>query len=52
MEQQLEALGFESLDILQPSCCWAGARRCARSSCSAVMFMPLVNPLLAGKYAT
>jgi uncharacterized protein YbjT (DUF2867 family) len=50
MEQQLEAVGFESLDILQPSLllAWRGETR--PLELAATVFMPLLNPLLRGKY--
>jgi uncharacterized protein YbjT (DUF2867 family) len=49
-EQALEALGFESLDILQPSLLlsWRGEMRPLELLASALM--QLVNPLLSGKY--
>jgi uncharacterized protein YbjT (DUF2867 family) len=52
MEQQLEALGFESLDILQPSVLMGWRKEMRPLELLAVTFMPLLNPLLAGKYAT
>jgi uncharacterized protein YbjT (DUF2867 family) len=50
MEQELEALGFEALDILQPSLLlsWRGEMRPLELLASAIM--PLANPLLSGKY--
>ncbi|HYB33792.1 MAG TPA: NAD(P)H-binding protein [Steroidobacteraceae bacterium] len=50
MEQELEAVGFESLDILQPSMLlsWRGEMR--PLELLACAFMPLVNPLLRGNY--
>lgn len=50
MEAQLEALRFESLDILQPSFLlgWRGEIR--PLELAATLFMPLVSPLLRGKY--
>jgi len=50
MEQGLEALGFESLDILQPSLllAWRGEMRPLELVACALM--PLLNPLLRGKY--
>jgi uncharacterized protein YbjT (DUF2867 family) len=50
MEAGLEALGFEALDILQPSMllAWRGEMR--PLELAAGVFMPLVNPLLRGKY--
>jgi uncharacterized protein YbjT (DUF2867 family) len=50
LEQGLEALGFESLDILQPSVllAWRGEIRPLELAAGALM--PLLNPLLGGKY--
>jgi uncharacterized protein YbjT (DUF2867 family) len=50
MEQHLVEAGFESLDILQPSLLlgWRGEMRPLELAASA--FLPLVNPLLRGKY--
>jgi uncharacterized protein YbjT (DUF2867 family) len=50
MEGQLQALRFESLDILQPSLLrgWRGELR--PLELAATLLMPLVNPLLGGKY--
>ena len=50
MEQQLEALEFESLDILQPSVLlgWRGEVRPVELAVAALV--PLLNPLLRGKY--
>jgi uncharacterized protein YbjT (DUF2867 family) len=50
MEQQLEAVGFASLDILQPSVLlgWRGEMR--PLELAAAVVMPLLNPLLRGKY--
>lgn len=50
MEQGLEAVGFESLDILQPSVLrgWRGEMRPLELAACALM--PLLNPLLGGKY--
>jgi uncharacterized protein YbjT (DUF2867 family) len=49
-ERALETVGFESLDILQPSLLlsWRGEMRPLELLGS--LFMPLVNPLLTGKY--
>jgi len=49
MEQGLAAMGFSSLDILQPSLLlgWRGELRPLELAASAVM--PLVNPFLTGK---
>jgi uncharacterized protein YbjT (DUF2867 family) len=50
MEQQLLNVGFESLDILQPSLLlgWRGEVRPLELAALAVM--PVLNPLLRGKY--
>jgi uncharacterized protein YbjT (DUF2867 family) len=50
MEAGLEALGFESLDILQPSVllAWRGEIRPLELAAGALM--PLLNPLLGGQY--
>jgi uncharacterized protein YbjT (DUF2867 family) len=50
VEQQLGNVGFESLDILQPSLLlgWRGEVRPLELAALAVM--PLLNPLLRGKY--
>jgi uncharacterized protein YbjT (DUF2867 family) len=50
MEQQAAALGFESLDILQPSLLlgWRGEMRPLELAATALM--PLLNPLLVGNY--
>jgi uncharacterized protein YbjT (DUF2867 family) len=50
MEEQLVSLGFESLDILQPSLLrgWRGEVRPLELAALAVM--PLLGPLLRGKY--
>jgi uncharacterized protein YbjT (DUF2867 family) len=50
MEQQLEALGFESLDILQPGLLLAWRSEMRPLELAARALMPLVNPLLRGKY--
>ncbi len=51
MEQQLEGLGFESLDILQPSVLLGWRKEMRPLELLACTFMPLVNPLLGGSYA-
>jgi uncharacterized protein YbjT (DUF2867 family) len=51
MEEELEAVGFESLDILQPSMLLGARAEMRPLELLAMGFMPLVNPLLAGKYA-
>jgi uncharacterized protein YbjT (DUF2867 family) len=50
MEEGLQTIGFESLDILQPSLLlsWRGEMRPMELIASALM--PLVNPLLRGNY--
>ena len=50
MEQQAAAVGFESLDILQPSLLlgWRGEMRPLELAATALM--PLLNPILRGKY--
>lgn len=50
MEQQATALGFESLDILQPSLLlgWRGETRPLELGATALM--PLLNPFLRGNY--
>jgi len=50
MEQGVEALGFESLDILQPSLLLAWRSEMRPLELAARALMPLVNPLLRGKY--
>ncbi len=50
MEEQLEALGFESLDILQPGLLLGWRHEMRPLELLACAFMPLVNPLLSGKY--
>jgi uncharacterized protein YbjT (DUF2867 family) len=50
MEQELEALGFESLDILQPSLLLSWRSEMRPLELLACAFMPLVNPLLRGNY--
>ncbi|HUA89788.1 MAG TPA: NAD(P)H-binding protein [Steroidobacteraceae bacterium] len=50
MEQELEALGFESLDILQPSILLGWRREMRPLELIGVALMPLINPLLAGRY--
>ncbi|HXY77093.1 MAG TPA: NAD-dependent epimerase/dehydratase family protein [Steroidobacteraceae bacterium] len=50
MEKGLEALGFESLDILQPSMLLGWRRDIRPLELAAAAVMPLVNPFLMGKY--
>jgi uncharacterized protein YbjT (DUF2867 family) len=51
MEEELEALGFESLDILQPSFLMGWRAEMRPLELIALAVMPLVGPLLGGKYA-
>jgi len=51
MEEELESLAFESLDILQPSFLMGSRAEMRPLELLALVFMPLVNPLLGGKYA-
>jgi uncharacterized protein YbjT (DUF2867 family) len=51
MEEQLEGLGFASLDILQPSLLLAWRAEMRTLELGARLLMPLVNPLLVGRYA-
>ena len=50
MEEELEGVGFESLDILQPSMLIAWRAEMRPLELLASAFMPLVAPLLRGKY--
>ena len=50
MEEGLEGLGFESLDILQPGLLIGWRHQMRPLELLAIAFMPLVNPLLRGKY--
>jgi uncharacterized protein YbjT (DUF2867 family) len=50
MEEELEGLGFESLDILQPSLLLGMRAGMRPLELLAGTLMPLVNPLLSGKY--
>ncbi len=50
MEQALEALGFESLDILQPSLLLGWRREMRPLELAAMAVMPLISPLLPGRY--
>jgi uncharacterized protein YbjT (DUF2867 family) len=50
MERGLEALGFEALDILQPGLLIGWRREMRPLELLAIAFMPLINPLLRGKY--
>lgn len=51
MEEQLAAVGFASLDILQPSVLLAWRAEMRPLELGARLLMPLVNPLLLGRYA-
>ncbi len=51
MEEELEALGFPSLDILQPGLLLGWRHEMRPLELAAMAFMPLVNPLLVGKRA-
>jgi len=50
MEEQLASLGFESLDILQPSLLLGWRRDVRPLELAALAVMPLMRPLLRGKY--
>lgn len=49
-EQALEAVGFEALDILQPGLLLGWRHEMRPLELAACLAMPLVNPLLRGKY--
>jgi uncharacterized protein YbjT (DUF2867 family) len=51
MEEDLEGVGFESLDILQPSMLLAWRAEMRPLELVASALMPLATPLLRGKYA-
>jgi uncharacterized protein YbjT (DUF2867 family) len=51
MEEELEGLAFESLDILQPSLLMGWRSEMRPLELVGLALMPLVNPLLGGKYA-
>jgi uncharacterized protein YbjT (DUF2867 family) len=51
MEEDLEGVGFESLDILQPSMLLAWRMEMRPLEFAASALMPLLAPLLRGKYA-
>lgn len=51
MEQELEAVGFPSLDILQPGLLLGWRHEMRPLELAAMAFMPLVSPFLAGKRA-
>ncbi len=50
MERALEGVGFESLDILQPSLLLGARAEMRPLELLAMVTMPLINPLLGGKY--
>ena len=50
MEEALEGLEFESLDILQPSLLLGWRAEMRPLEFMGVLLMPLINPLLPGKY--
>jgi uncharacterized protein YbjT (DUF2867 family) len=50
MEEELEGAGFESLDILQPSMLLSWRSEMRPLELIAGALMPLVNPVLRGKY--
>jgi uncharacterized protein YbjT (DUF2867 family) len=50
MEEQLVGLGFESLDILQPSLLLGWRREVRPLELAALLVMPALRPLLRGKY--
>jgi uncharacterized protein YbjT (DUF2867 family) len=50
MEEQLETLRFESLDILRPSLLLGWRRDLRPFELALVGLMPLINPLLRGRY--
>jgi uncharacterized protein YbjT (DUF2867 family) len=51
MEEDLEGVGFESLDILQPSMLLSWRAEMRPLELAGRLLMPLANPLLRGKYA-
>ena len=51
MEEDLEGIGFESLDILQPSMLLGWRAEMRPLELATRLVMPLVNPLLRGKFA-
>jgi uncharacterized protein YbjT (DUF2867 family) len=51
MEEQLQGLGFESLDILQPSMILGWRKEMRPLELIGMGFMSLISPLLGGKYA-
>ena len=51
MEEDLEGVGFESLDILQPSMLLGWRAEMRPLELTSRLLMPLLNPLLRGRYA-
>jgi hypothetical protein len=51
MEEELEGVGFESLDILQPSMLLSWRSEMRPLELAGGLLMPLVSPLLRGRYA-
>jgi len=51
MEEELEAVGFGSLDILQPGLLLGWRHQMRPLELAAMAFMPLINPFLVGKRA-
>jgi uncharacterized protein YbjT (DUF2867 family) len=51
MEEDLEGVGFESLDILQPSMLLSWRDEMRPLELAGRLLMPLANPLLRGRYA-
>jgi uncharacterized protein YbjT (DUF2867 family) len=51
MEEELEAVGFPALDILQPGLLLGWRHEMRPLELAAMAFMPLVNPFLVGKRA-
>jgi uncharacterized protein YbjT (DUF2867 family) len=52
MEEDLEGIGFESLDILQPSMLLSWRAEMRPLELATRLVMPLINPLLRGKFAS
>ena len=50
LEEQLAALGFESLDLLEPALLLGWRHEMRPLELLATLCMPLLNPLLAGRY--
>jgi len=51
LEEELEAVGFASLDILQPGLLLGWRHEMRPLELAAMAFMPLINPFLVGKRA-